>query len=427
MACEFFFSYTRVDNDAYLKQFFEELCAEIRVKRGLPKSADVAFFDQQDLELGVQWDDQLVEALQTARVFVAVGSPGYFRSPYCGKEWSLFRERCRVANPAAPPPLIKPVVWVPFRIDTLPAEVRAGQLLMGDPQAVHNQRGLRYMLKQIAEHRAAYVDLIDRLADQIIGAADQHAAPPLPKRPRLADVPPAFGDGVQTGGVPAGAVAAPRVELPPPSGPKHVFFVYVAADPAEFGAARPPEPYADSGGSDWKPYYPVDPTRVHLRLQNIASSEGLDFTSEELRFGDDLIERIDRAWQQRQIVVLVVDAWSLHWDRQRAAPRYGPLLRQLDGRFDVHWCVLVPENPHDPVVAGEREAVTASVRSVFDRHAVLAPNPLYYREGIRTVDELKHTVTDVLTRLRAEITKRAEVARPVPAGPARQVVSAAGV
>jgi FxsC-like protein len=421
MARDFFFSYTRGNNDPYLKKFFDDLAEEVRTLRGLPAGAEVGFFDQHDLELGEDWDAGIVDALQSAKVLVAIASPGYWKSEYCGKEWALFRARLMQAAAATgkAPPLLKPIVWVPFKIDELPAAVTSGQLTFGDPQAIHNERGMRYLLKQIQEQRAAYNDVVDALAREIVEAADRHPLAPLAAVPKLAKVAPAFGGRLPA--APPNAAGVPP--NPTPSGPKHVAFIYVAAHPQSFGAARRAEPYVEAGGPDWKPFYPVSTTRVHRFVQSVVAGDDLDFTSESLPFGANLIARIDEAWRQRQIVVLVVDPWSVHWDAQRALPEYQALLHELDGRLDYHWCVLVPWNEHDADAMAERDAITATVRSTFDRHANLAPNPMFYREGIRSADELRRSLGDVLTRLKEEIKKRAPVSMPIPAGPPKSVVT----
>ena len=75
MAYEFFFSYTRANNDTYLKKFFDDLSQAIRDIRGEAQNAEVGFFDQRELELGEEWDAAIVSALQTSKVFVAVTSP----------------------------------------------------------------------------------------------------------------------------------------------------------------------------------------------------------------------------------------------------------------------------------------------------------------------------------------------------------------
>jgi FxsC-like protein len=421
MARDFFFSYTRSDNSPYLKRFFKDLSTEVCMLRGLPPTAEVGFFDQQDLELGEDWDRGLVEALQSARTMVAIASPSYWKSEYCGREWALFQARLALATPRGekPPPLLKPVMWYPFRIDGLPTAVTRGQLKFGDPQAVHNQQGLRYMLKQPREQKSAYNKLVDALAKEIVEAADAHQVPSLRPLPRLAEVEPAFP-------AKAASVAGVGVAVLPPVthiGPKHVTFIYVAAAPQSFGAARTADPYIESGGPDWKPFYPVDKTRVHLFLQRVAAGDDLAFTSEMMPFGPSLISRIDEAWDKRQIVVVVVDPWTVHWDAHRATPEYQAVLQRLDKRLDYHWCVLVPWNESDLEAMAERDRITNTVRNTFDRHANLAPNPMFYRDGIRSADELKRVLGDVLTRLKEEIKKRAPVTMPIPVGPSKSVVT----
>jgi hypothetical protein len=135
MPYEFFFSYTRGNNDDYLKQFFKDLSEDVRVRRGLPektmvggvlKDTVVGFFDQRDIELGATWEKTISDALQDSKVMVSIYSPGYFQSEYCGKEWEIFLQRCqlyqerarRAGEPnASLPPAIKPTLWVrlPFR------------------------------------------------------------------------------------------------------------------------------------------------------------------------------------------------------------------------------------------------------------------------------------------------------------------------
>ena len=412
MAYEFFLSYTRANNDAFLKKFFDELSQAIRDIRGYPASEDVGFFDQRAIELGEHWDQAIVDALQASRVFLAVTSPGYFKSDYCGREWALFRRRLEAAQAGATlPPLMKPVVWIPLTIAGLPEAVREGQITFGDPHAIHNARGLKFLLKNLQEHQTTFNTLIEDLAQEITKAADQHPVKPLAQVPPLASVISVF-----TAAAAGGAASAQPIAVS--AGPKHVRFVYVAADPLSFGAARGVEAYVDRGGADWKPYYPDDMTRIHRLVQNFVSSDDLDFTSEELPFGPNLLTEIGDAWQKRQIVVLIVDGWTVHFD-----PRYQAVLSQLDSRLDYHWCVLVPQNDKDFDAAKVRADIDAAVGQTFDRHANLAPNPLFYRDNIRSAADLKNHLRDVLTKLKEEIRKRASVTMPVPVGPSRAVVS----
>jgi FxsC-like protein len=411
MAYEFFMSYSRANKDMFLLKLFEDLSQAIRDRRGLGQKEVVGFFDDQDLELGEQWDDSIVEALQTSSLLLAVASPAYFKSLYCGKEWELFRRRITQGAPKTTPPLIKPIVWLPFDIAALPAPVSSGQLTFGDGAAIQNAHGFKYILKNLHDNLSAYNDLIDKLAAEIVAASDAHRAlQRLVPVPALRDVPSAF---VVASG--AGAPPAPSV---PATGPKHVRFVYVAAHPNDLGAARSLDAYLDVGGPDWKPFYPDEPRSIHLIAQNFVSSEPLNFTSEVLSFDQNLLAAIDDAWNKRQIVVLIVDGWSVH-----SVQKYQDLLRQLDGRLDYHWCVLVPRNDKDQDAAKIRTEIETAINRTFDRHAVFAPNPLFFRNNITSATDFKNQLLEVLTRLKEEIKKRAPVQMPMPVGPSRTVVS----
>jgi FxsC-like protein len=112
-----------------------------------------------------------------------------------------------------------------------------------------------------------------------------------------------------------------------------------------------------------------------------------------------------------------VDGWSVDW-----SPQYRDVLKRLDERLDYHWSVLVPWNESDADSVARRPQIQEAVNRTFDRHANLAPNPMFFRSGINSTEELKVALRDVLTRLKEEIKKRAQVDMPVPAGPSKSVV-----
>src|SRR5262249_20331617 len=159
--------------------------------------------------------------------------PAYFKSDYCGKEMKIFLDRCAGITPAGGqlPPLIKPLVWVPFDAESVPAALKHGQYTFGDPGAVHNREGVKYVLKQIARYGTEYNDLVKPLAKEIIDAAKAHPIPRLDHVAPLEEIPSLFG-----------APALPLTSQPngdlSPSGPKHVRFVYIAASPQSFKTAR---------------------------------------------------------------------------------------------------------------------------------------------------------------------------------------------
>ena len=79
MPYDFFFSYRRADFGAPMREFFTDLGEEVRKLRGLDKHENPAFFDQESIETGDNWDAALLAALQQSRVLVPLYSPAYFR------------------------------------------------------------------------------------------------------------------------------------------------------------------------------------------------------------------------------------------------------------------------------------------------------------------------------------------------------------
>jgi FxsC-like protein len=423
MALEFFCSYTRSNNDAYLQRFIEDLCDRVREKRGLPKEARPGFFDQQDIERGAAWDPTIVAALRVARIFVALASPGYFNSEYCAKEFAIFASRAPgTFATGALPPVIKPVVWIPIATENMPMPFGALQFTTGDPQSIVNVKGLKYVVRQRPKYAAEYEDFVESLADDIV-AATPHVLPPLATVPRLDQVAPAW-----TVPAPGTIASAPGIVS---SSPTRVRFVYVAAHPQLLPQGRDPQPYQQVGASDWKPFWP-DSRRIHQVLQHVVSSDELAFSSEELPFSPNLMNDVRQAWAQRDVVVIVVDPWSVYWDAQQPTVGYHNWLVQLDQTNAVHWCVLIPWNEQDQLMnhPQARVAIEQTIATTFYYKGGHAPgyvkNALYYRDGIRSFDELKGSVIEVLTRLKEEIKRVAEISRPIPDGPSKAVVTGVG-
>ena len=419
MPYEFFFSYTRGNNDAFLMRFFEDLSDEVRIRRGLPRGAAVGFLDQNDIELGTSWDPTISQALQASKVLVSVYSPGYFSSAYCGKEWEIFYRRValhqnQIGANATLPSSIKPILWYPFEISNVNARVQALQFMRGDPASALNAKGLLYVLKQIAEHRTEYNDFISDLAVEITDTADKFPLPELNPFPLLADVPSAWQSAPAN---PATNQAATKIAV---TSPKHVRFVFIAADPNEFGAVRPPDPYLDRGAGDWKPFFP-DQATIGPFVQHIVSDKELGFTSDELQFSSDLVKEIQQAWDDRKIVVILVDGWSVDWRKS-----YQDILKEFDKQNFFNCTVLVPWNTQDPLIDQQGNTILQTLKDTF-YFRQLPGNSIFYRDNIRDADELRNALRDVLTRIRAEIRKRAEITRPIPLEITKPIIAGPGM
>ncbi|HEY5677168.1 MAG TPA: toll/interleukin-1 receptor domain-containing protein, partial [Myxococcales bacterium] len=356
MSYDFFFSYRRADYDDYLKRFFENLCAAVCTRRGVdPKNGPpVGYRDMEEIPAGSDWNDELKQGLQSSKVFVAMLSPGYLSSPHCGREWAIFdMRRAQAARGGRLAPVLKPVLWFPPQRE--PSRISATQrFVLPVADSIYNQKGALFLLKRLNDHNTEYENLIDTLADQIVGDGDAAALPPLDALPAAASVAPAFAAPP-----PAGAVApAPTTG----KGPNHVRLIYVTVSPQDVGGARDPAPYLDEGGTDWKPFLPAEKTRVHVLLQGAVANARLDCDTHAVAFGADLEEQIQDAWQARNIVVLVVDGWSVQWNQE-----YRDRLKKIDGRLDYHWSVLVPRNKQDPDEEAARSRIAAALAEAFDR------------------------------------------------------------
>lgn len=434
----FFFSYARGSYDDYLKKFFDELSDRVRQRAGLPRDTQVGFLDQQDLELGTAWSPALVRALQSTRVMVSLYSPAYFNSEYCGREWEFFRRRAelyaeraraRGAAAAEPPPVIKPVIWLPLRPGHQPPEpVSRLQYYVGDPAEPHNRDGLQEMRRLRANYRREYTEFVNQLADQILDVYDQFDRegsdlPPLDPVPQLLEVPSAFHAPPAAGRTVAARPAPPQRR----GGPRYVRFVFIAGDPDEFPqGARRREFYLEYGHGEWKPYYP-DVTRPIRSLAQTVAGE-LDIFSDELPFGPNLAEEVRAAEDARSLVVMFVDGWTAE-----LLPPYREALAALDRNSYINCSIFVPWNDNDPDTAARREELRRIVRSdIFPRWSRLgdASEPIFFRDAIHSVDELREQLRDTLRRLQVmmargvvEQTKKEDIPRRVQSDIAKPVLS----
>jgi len=424
MGYEFFLSYARANNDEFLRQFFADLSEAVRLKKGFPQGKAVGFFDQQGLELGLDWDPTLAEALQNSRILVCLYSPAYFNSEYCGREWQVFNQRAELyaTSKQSPgglkpesPPVIKPVIWIPLRLEMrVPEAVSRVQYTTGDPQSVHNVQGLRYMRKQYKKYETEYNDFVEQLSDAILDAATQYPIPPLPVLPSLKQVQSAFG--LAASGEASGFKR-------PTSGPKFVQFVYVAGHPRHFpqGMRSRLDCYLQDGGRDWKPYYPEKARPIRAVVENVASGEDLDFYSEELPFSSNLAEDIRRAEGERKIVVLLVDSWTA------GLPNYKEVLQTFDRQNYLNCSVIVPWNDSDLETTQKRALLEQTLQETFYfRARPNVKNPLHFRDAVHSEEDLRKQLREVLTRLKDEIINKAEVSRPLPSGGEKPIISGPG-
>jgi TIR domain len=87
---DIFLSYARVDNrenDRYVERLAEEMTSLYRLRTGRQLRI---FLDRQEITTSQMWEREIHAALRRSSIMIAVLSPAYFRSSWCGREWDGF-------------------------------------------------------------------------------------------------------------------------------------------------------------------------------------------------------------------------------------------------------------------------------------------------------------------------------------------------
>lgn len=127
----------REPNRAVLS-FFDDLSENVAQLVARPAGADAGYLDRppdagymdRSIAAGERWTNQLLAAVGTCQVFVALLSAPYFSSPWCGMEWHAFAQRRVVRNSGSDSGYstgIFPVVWAPISAGQVPPHIQTVQ------------------------------------------------------------------------------------------------------------------------------------------------------------------------------------------------------------------------------------------------------------------------------------------------------------
>jgi TIR domain len=110
-----------------VEEFFQDLTENVGQLIYLRPDVPAGFMDR-EMRGGMQWTDELIHAVGTCQVMVALLSARYLQSEWCGKEWHAFSQRAvrRLPdrNAQARQGCIIPVMWAPLPAP-LPPEISA--------------------------------------------------------------------------------------------------------------------------------------------------------------------------------------------------------------------------------------------------------------------------------------------------------------
>ncbi|MFF7995865.1 TIR-like protein FxsC [Kitasatospora xanthocidica] len=346
----FFFSYARRDyeaEDAFVNQFYNDLRDELgRLVGAGVRVEELAYRDTEQLRLGDEWAEKLAMMLGRSRTMIALYSPAYFTSLYCGKEWTAFRGRVRRHHEDTGELIsaLVPVLWEPVAPGELADEVTKIQWAQPDMGEAYARYGLRALLRTAQSE--AYEQVVRVVAERVRDAAAR-----------------------RLGELPEFDLGAVRGYFPPPSAPEATLSspgmvrLFIAAGRASEAAA---EGGSYAGGWygarpwHWAPYHPPTHPPLAARAQQVITAAGHITTLEEVENG--LGGKLDQAREDSQVSILLVDPWVAGGERYRAA------LREYDDQNHPVTGVMVPTGSTDPADGPERDVLWAGVRDVFRRN-----------------------------------------------------------
>lgn len=361
----FFLSYARSryrpedsDPDRWVGKLYNDLCLDVGHATGMPVPG---FMDRQ-IPVGTEWPDHLADALSNCRVFVALFSPSYFRSEYCGKEWAAFLERAerRTAGLDRPSAII-PAMWVPMEIGALPSSLQSMQNVpLGFPSS-YAAEGL-YGIMKLGRYREHYKETVLRLANMIKDRAAECALP--------AEAISSFD-----------TLRNPFAE-DPPAARRHPVRLTLAAERLDQLPQDRDAYYYGRTVREWTPYRSHDHTvPIGDYAEQVLNDLGHHSIIDSI---DDPVREVADS-----PAVLVVDPWATRH------PAIGDRLRQMD-KDPVN--LLAPFNSEDQQTTAAAADLGESLIEVLGRSAALRGSA----KRIPTVndfrDALPKAVNEAITR-----------------------------
>jgi FxsC-like protein len=325
------------------------------------------------------------------------------------------------AEGAPRPPVIIPILWVPERyiLRWLPKGVSDIQYKHADFGVKYYEHGVR-TLSKLNRHRDAYQDFLNGLARALVQAAELYRLKPAAELPSIHTVPNAFEDPREETSSPPQLIEAPWADEET-AGPRFVQFIFVAGSRDELSKVRKSINYYGRRGDEWQPYLPEVEDQIIFLTGDVVWREKLIPRIVDL---DQHIERrLEEAENENNIVVIVVDTWTLQLEQ------YSDFMRKYDRREFVNCVVMVPWNQNDSEAEESREALKGVIYSTFERKAV-NKHPYTFYEWVSSPDALKRDLSVALNKARARVIekskrrKKAErqgvfIGKPIVEGPGR--------
>lgn len=162
---------TGTSSDPSVAKFFADLRDAVIDRSSTGHGLRIAFFDQEIPTLS-DLKSSLSEALGRAEVFVPLYSPKYFELPWPMREREVFLQRLAEQSSTNRDGHFLPVLWTPFPSwADRPVGLDAA-LDLGDGIPDYADNGMR-ALCMLAAYQDSYLQVLNRLADRIVRAAER--------------------------------------------------------------------------------------------------------------------------------------------------------------------------------------------------------------------------------------------------------------
>lgn len=374
MACRFFMSYAHADDQpaeaGYVRTFFDGLTQAV-LSRVEDQSPPVSYLDGANLQPGDSWPDEIAIALRQCRTFIPIMTARYFTRPYCGREWSLFEDRCRSLGLPKLPPLIIPILWVPPEEGTLPEYATDLQFTFDRDTFQEEDRnkyddylkyGLLYVIKRMdGSHQSVYDTMLTLLAKRIIAVAKEYRLDPLVgSLPSLKEAPNRFESAIASA-----ATAATRAN-----------FAFIAARRNDMQGLRAHSDriYGAASEQDWMPYWPSEAKPIALIAQSAALENQL--VVNWVPNGSQLVTALEQAETDNSVAIVVIDPWAAR------LPKYRDLLEQFD-RFQFRNCVvLIPWNKSESETQSQLALLSTALEKALWRN-FKGRKDFFFRQDIK--------------------------------------------
>jgi FxsC-like protein len=401
----FFLSYAHEGDPTEVQTFYDKLSAEVGDLAGEEVGVNVGFYDQR-ISLGTEWTEHLTTALSSCRCFVALISPRYFQRHNCGREWGVFESRLTdyQRTHGGLPPVLFPVLWIPTAMPDLVQRFQWADGAVGGGN--YKDLGLR-QIQRLQQFSDDYIKLVSRLAQKIVDAQSHPIPAPrtpvsfstapdvfAPHRPPLprggtaqAQTPGQLPAPRQTPETERSATPEPATSVEATAGTRHVNLVVVAGARNEMQATgqRKDLDYYGPTVRDWAPYSPENDRSLSQQATVIAIDRNFHVDVDDT---SRLEWRLNDAQAKNQLVVLLVDPWSVFLaDREEA-------LRAYDRRNEPTSALLIPFSKTDPETQDHADVLAGLLSGVIVR-TVRAAGPMF-RTGLGAPGEFTPALEEVL-------------------------------